>query len=144
MTEIHASPAPHPKRAPLHPDINDQMIERLVRHFYSRIREDRTLGPIFAAAIPADWEPHLQTMMSFWSSVMMMSGRYKGQPVPKHLALKTVRPEHFETWLRLFRESTQEICSAEVAPLFVERAERIAESLKLAMYGVPEIRTPGT
>ena len=46
--------------------IDEAMIERLVRGFYARIREDELLGPIFAARI-ADWEPHLQRMFAFWS-----------------------------------------------------------------------------
>lgn len=123
-----------PRRRPLHPDIDEALIERLVRHFYARVRQDPELGPIFAAVIPADWEPHLQTMMAFWSSVMLMSGRFHGQPVQKHRALRAVRPEHFARWLALFRHSAQEVCPPEIAALFIDRAERIAESLQRAMF----------
>ncbi|MFP6773415.1 MAG: group III truncated hemoglobin [Alphaproteobacteria bacterium] len=83
--------SPRPLRQPVHPDISEQMIERLVRHFYGRVRADAVLAPLFGRVV-GDWEPHLQTMMAFWSSVMMMSGRYKGQPVPKHKALSQVAP----------------------------------------------------
>ena len=57
--------------------IDEALIERLVRGFYSRVREDVMLGPVFQARI-ADWEPHLQRMCAFWSSIALMSGRYEG------------------------------------------------------------------
>jgi Truncated hemoglobins len=52
--------------------IDEAMIERLVREFYVRVRDDAVLGPVFAAKID-DWEPHLQKMFAFWSSVALMS-----------------------------------------------------------------------
>ena len=134
MTATAIPVGPPPRRRPLHPDIDEALIERLVRHFYARVRRDPELGPIFEAVIPPDWEPHLRTMMAFWSSVMMMTGTFHGRPVQKHQALTSVRPEHFGRWLALFRESAHEICREPVAELFIDRAERIAESLQRAMF----------
>jgi hemoglobin len=57
--------------------IDEAMIERLVRSFYARVRDDGILGPIFAAKIE-EWEAHLQKMFAFWSSVALMTGRYHG------------------------------------------------------------------
>ena len=125
------------RRRPLHPDISEALIERVVRRFYAKVRQDRTLGPILEAVIGADWEPHLATMCDFWSSVLRMTGRYKGKPMVAHLRLKTVEPAHFEIWLALFRETAREECAPDVAALFVDRAERIAESLKLGMFYRP-------
>ena len=111
-----------------------QSVERVVRAFYDRVRLDPLLSPIFAGAIPGDWEPHLQKMFAFWSSVMMMSGRYHGQPVPKHQALAGVTPAHFARWLELFEETASDLCEPAVAALFVDRAQMIAGSLKRAMF----------
>jgi truncated hemoglobin YjbI len=47
----------------------------LVQRFYDRVRVDEVLGPIFATRIK-DWEPHLERMWAFWSSVALMTGRY--------------------------------------------------------------------
>ena len=66
--------------------IDDAMIERLVRAFYGKVRDDALLGPIFDERI-ADWEPHLRRMCSFWSSVALLSGIYHGRPMEKHLPL---------------------------------------------------------
>ena len=127
-----------PVEKTLPPPLTDEAeIETLVRDFYSRIRADEVLGPIFARVIGDDWEPHLQKMFAFWSSVMLMSGRYKGQPMVAHIRLKQVRPEHFDRWLSLFEEATHRNCTPDTAAAFLEKARRIAESLKLGMFFNP-------
>src|SRR3546814_10094289 len=81
-------------------------------------------------------------MCDFWSSVTLVSGRYEGRPMAAHLRLKGVRPEHFDLWLRLFRQTAGEVCSGDVAAVFILRAERIAESFQLGMFFRPE--NPGS
>jgi hemoglobin len=44
------------------------MIRQLACSFYARVGDDAILGPIFAAKIE-DWEPRLQKMFAFGSSV---------------------------------------------------------------------------
>lgn len=113
--------------------ITEEMIERLVRGFYARVRTDAMLAPIFDARIK-DWEPHLQQMCAFWSSVALMSGRYHGAPMPKHLPLP-VDAAHFDRWLELFEATAVEVCPPQAAEHFVERARRIAASLELGVAG---------
>lgn len=113
--------------------IDEVMIERLVRGFYARVRDDEILGPIFATRID-DWEPHLQKMLAFWSSVALMSGRYHGQPMAKHLPLP-VDARHFDRWLELFEKTARDLCPASAADHFVMLARRIAESLELGVAG---------
>ncbi len=113
--------------------ITEAMIDRLVRSFYERVRADEMLGPIFDARI-RDWEPHLQQMCAFWSSVALMSGRYHGAPMPKHLPLP-IDAAHFDRWLALFEATAAEVCPPEAAAHFVERAHRIAASLELGVAG---------
>lgn len=111
--------------------IDAAMIERLVRGFYERVRADDVIGPIFKARI-ADWEPHLQRMCDFWSSVALLTGRYHGQPMPVHLPLP-IDARHFDRWLALFTETARDLCPAAAADHFIERARRIAESLELGI-----------
>jgi hemoglobin len=111
--------------------IDETMIEQLVRGFYARIRADELLGPIFAARID-DWEPHLQRMCAFWSSVVLQSGVYHGQPMRMHLPLP-VDAQHFDHWLRLFEQTARELFSEPIACYFIERAQRIARSLELGI-----------
>ncbi len=111
--------------------IDEALIERLVRGFYLRVREDAMLGPIFEARI-ADWEPHLQRMCAFWSSISLMSGRYQGQPLRMHLPLP-IDARYFDRWLTLFEATAHEICPPAAADLFVDRARRIAQSLEFGI-----------
>ena len=121
-------------------EISEALIERIVRGFYAKIRTDGELAPIFELAVQGNWEPHLLKMKDFWSSVMLKTHRYNGRPMPKHMALTQVRPEHFDRWLELFRENAREICTDDIAARFIERAEMIAESFKLGMFGLPNPR----
>jgi len=105
----------NPLRRPVHAEISEALIERLVHSFYAKVRKDEALGPIFARVIGGDWTAHLAKMCKFWSSVMLMSGSYKGNPMIAHIRLKTVRPEHFERWLDLFRETAVATCPGDVA-----------------------------
>lgn len=113
--------------------IDEAMIERLVRGFYDRVRSDDLIGPVFAARI-TDWEPHLAQMFAFWSSVALMTGRYHGQPMRKHLPLP-VDGRHFDRWLALFAATAEDLCPPKAAAHFVKRAQRIAESLELGIAG---------
>ena len=120
--------------APTSPVTEDD-IHRLVHRFYDIIREDAELGPIFNTKIK-NWEPHLAQMCNFWSSVMLKTGKFQGRPMPKHIALTDmVRPEHLKIWLSLFERAANEVCTADVAAAFLDRAEQIAESLKYGMFG---------
>lgn len=125
---------PQPEQPLVHPLMDRAFIGALVRDFYSRVRTDSRLGPIFASEIDGDWEPHLEKMTDFWCSVILKNGAYSGRPVPAHLKLKQVREEDFDIWLGIFRQTATELCEPAVAAVFVERAERIAQSLKLAMF----------
>ncbi|WP_225770586.1 group III truncated hemoglobin [Inquilinus sp. Marseille-Q2685] len=117
---------------PIEP-IDEAMIRALVHAFYGRVRDDAVLGPIFAGVIGADWGPHLAKMCDFWSSVMLRSARYQGRPMQAHAAVDALRPEHFAHWLELFRATAREVCPPRAAARFIERAEKIAESLRLGV-----------
>jgi hemoglobin len=107
------------------------MIERLVHSFYGRVRQDELLAPIFTDRI-ADWEPHLERMCAFWSSVALMTGRYHGQPMRMHVPLPVDAP-HFDRWLDLFEATARDVCPGAAAEHFIERAHRIADSLELGV-----------
>jgi hemoglobin len=111
--------------------IDMAMIERLVRAFYGRARHDVLIGPIFDRKV-ADWDSHIARMCDFWSSVVLMSGRYHGQPMVAHLPLPIDTP-HFDRWLELFGETAREVCPRRAADYFIDRAQRIANSLQLGL-----------
>jgi hemoglobin len=121
--------------------IDEASLQALVDDFYARVRADPKLGPIFNDAID-DWPGHLDKLTAFWSSVMLTSGRYKGQPVPAHMRhITRITPELFDRWLALWAESTEQLMTPEAAALLQAKAARIAESLQLALFfKLPAVR----
>lgn len=118
--------------------VSEDGIRRLVDAFYDKVRLDAELAPVFLRAIPGDWGPHLTRMYAFWSSVMLTTGRYKGNPVVKHLVIPGIQPHLFERWLALFNETCGELFDDGVSEEFRAKAARIAESLKLALFYRPD------
>lgn len=116
------------------PEINEVELEALIPRFYARVREDELIGLVFDDAI-TDWNHHLEKLVAFWSSVMLTSGRYKGNPVAAHRKhLAEITPPMFDRWLALWAEVTEEILPASAAAALQSKAAWIAESLKLALY----------
>lgn len=109
--------------------ITEARISALVDGFYEKIRSDALLGPIFNETI-ADWPPHLARMKDFWASIAIESGRFRGNPMVKHLAIPGIDRAHFNHWLALFDETLPTVMPNSAACQFLsERAARIADSL---------------
>ncbi|TPJ38236.1 group III truncated hemoglobin [Mesorhizobium sp. B2-6-5] len=122
--------------------ISEEQVRQLVDSFYGKIRADADLEPIFERVVAGDWETHLAKMYDFWSSVMLTTGRYKGNPVAVHQRIEGLEIGFFDRWLDLFGESCDELLDEETAGLFWLKAVRIAESLKLAVFYRPDRRWP--
>lgn len=115
------------------PIIDEAVLPELLEAFYGRVRRDDLLGPVFNDAVH-DWDEHLSRIADFWSSVMLTTGRYKGNPVAKHLAhASRITPAMFERWLDLWAGTTNDMLPARGARALQEKAARIAESLQLAL-----------
>ena len=122
--------------------LNEQGLVTLVDAFYAHVRADAVLADVFGGAISNDeWPAHLARMAAFWSSVMLSTGRYHGQPVPAHLKHReAIAPEMFDRWLTLWAETARAMLSAADAEAVIAKSERIAESLQLALF----FRLPAT
>ena len=98
------------------------------------MRNDGLIGPLFNRAI-GSWPEHLEKLGAFWSSVMRTTGRYKGSPLAAHVRhAAEIEPVMFDRWLELWRETAREELGSPHAEAVVAKAERIAESLKLALW----------
>ncbi|MEN3211784.1 group III truncated hemoglobin [Methylorubrum populi] len=110
--------------------------------FYAKVRQDPLIGPVFAEKIPDEaWPRHLATIRDFWSSVLLKTGRYKGNPFGRHLGIAGIAPPHFARWLGLFEETAAEVFTPAIAAEIVERAHRIGDSLKAGLFFRPEMRS---
>lgn len=131
MSIVVTAPSdPHPSSDVV--SVTEPMIHDLVHAFYARARADELLGPIFEANVK-DWPAHLENMCAFWSSATLKSGRYKGHPMLPHARIAEIEKTHFMRWLALFGETAAEICPGETAALFIDRAERFAQSLQIGI-----------
>ena len=114
--------------------IDEEGLARLVGRFYAKVRADELIGPVFNDAIH-DWPEHLEKLAAFWSSVMLTSGRYKGQPLPAHMKHRSrISLELFDRWLALWARTTDELMEPDAAAALQAKAARIAQSLQLAMF----------
>lgn len=100
-------------------------ISRILVRFYDLVRADEQLGPVFA--VVEDWDDHLTRLAEFWSSLMLTTGRYKGNPLSMHLVhAEKIRPAMFVRWLELWRQATDELVPVEIAGEMQVKAARIA------------------
>src|SRR5579884_2669717 len=106
-TELSASSARLRQGPGVAVGVTEEMVADLVPAFYAKVRQDPLIGPIFNREV-GDWDEHLAKLCDFWSSVLLMTGRFHGQPMAVHVRIPEIAPEHFERWLALFEETTAE------------------------------------
>lgn len=110
--------------------IGRDRIAYVVDVFYDRIRQHPCLAEPFE--IVEDWPAHKAKMAHFWW--VSLGGRayssYRYEVVPKHAAIG-VKPAWVDDWLDLFETTIRESVSGEAAELWVFRARRMGDSLRL-------------
>ncbi len=115
--------------------VDEAYISTLVDSFYERVRSDPELGPIFERVVNGRWDRHLATMKSFWGSMALGLKTYDGRPMPKHMALEGLKPDHFTIWLELFYKILRDTAPTQAAEdYFMERAIRIARGFQLNIF----------
>ncbi|MEP0986638.1 group III truncated hemoglobin [Ekhidna sp.] len=86
-------------------------ISLLVNTFYTNIRKDELLGPIFNHHIEEErWPVHLEMLTDFWEMNLFGTGNFNGKPGMKHImvdrSLKNgITEEHFRQWVGLWFET---------------------------------------
>lgn len=109
--------------------IDRPLIGQVVRTFYDLVRRDTVLGPIFNPRVEV-WPAHEAKIVRFWSSVLLMSGEYHGNPMRVHLDIPDLSRADFDRWLSLFASALAAVCTPGQAALFHAKASRIAEALQ--------------
>ena len=121
------------------PDIeNREDINLLVRTFYSKVRKDKVLGPIFNSII-SDWESHFIVLTDFWETQLFLKRNYTGNPVVVHQEVDekmnhTVTSEHFGLWLNLWFETIDDLFEGETAWIAKNRAQKMSTMLFLKIF----------
>ncbi|KYG70245.1 sec-independent protein translocase TatC [Bdellovibrio bacteriovorus] len=109
---------------------NREDIRLLVDEFYSKVRQDPYIGPIFTDVAKVDWEEHLPKLYNFWADLLLGEDTYRGRPFPPHMKLN-LQQGHFEQWLRLFTQTVDENFVGLKASEAKSRALRIARNFMI-------------
>lgn len=123
------------------PAFDSVAIATLVDHFYDKVRVDDEIGPVFNAAVH-DWDAHKRLLTSFWCSIALRAGTYRGNPMAAHRPLP-IRAEQFDRWLALWQETCGEHLDVDDAARMLDYANRIGDSLKRGLGLHPQARTFG-
>ena len=107
-------------------------IEQMVREFYAVVLKDEILSPFFIKALGDDlesgkWHEHLNTLANFWMLMMVGWKNYRGDPFPPHAFLGLTNRDVFERWLKLFKETVDEMFISEISDKFYKKADVLAE-----------------
>lgn len=112
------------------PDLyTEEEVANLVHTFYAKARKDPGLGPIFEEHV-IDWDAHFVQMTNFWSAQLRGTSRFRGAPMPKHIALPELSAPLFEKWLQLFKETTHELGN----PGLQQHADAIASFIATRLW----------
>ena len=116
--------------------ITEEDISAITRVFYTWVRKDELLGPVFAGKVGTrdeEWAPHIQHINDFWSGIFLKTGRFSGNPMAKHAPLPGLTPAHFTRWLELFAKAGAQTLPPAKQTHFNNTAERIAKSLQMGL-----------
>ena len=97
----------------------------LVTRFYEKLLADNSISYLFTDVAKIDLKHHLPVLVDFWDSILFQSDTYHKNAMQPHLALHQQSPlqeNHFETWLRHFKEAVEEVFEGEKAFLAKGRA----------------------
>ena len=112
-------------------------IKLLVNKFYEKVNKDDILAWIFNDLSKVNWKIHLPVMYDFWSTILLGTKNYKGQPFDVHLYLP-VDERHFNRWVTLFEETVDENFSGETAKEAKLRANTISEIFQYKIKVIKE------
>lgn len=104
---------------------NLQAIQLLVDNFYSAVRANELLGPVFNGILQHRWPQHLEKMYRFWQTVLLEEHTYHGSPFPPHAPLP-IDKLHFDTWLAIWHNTIDQYFEGPIAEEAKWRGEKMA------------------
>lgn len=119
---------------------NRSDINILVNSFYSKVRVDELLGPIFNAHISDDkWPEHLDKLTDFWETNLFGVAKFKGNPTQKHMNVDknlnySIEQKHFGRWLQIWFETIDELYEGEYADKAKNSARKMSTGQYLAIW----------
>ena len=106
----------------------------LVTQFYKKLLNDDSISYLFTDIAKINLDHHLPVLVDFWDSVLFQTGTYQKNAMQPHLVLHQKSPltkYHFETWLRYFKATVDELFTGGNALIIKERATSIATVMQI-------------
>lgn len=107
-------------------------IEKLVNHFYLKVKKDQSIGYFFNKMEQSDWDKLMIKMTSFWENILFASGDYEGNPMMKHEELNKIElidRDKFHQWNQIFEESVDELFEGDKAIEIKNRGLNISAAI---------------
>jgi hemoglobin len=111
-------------------------IELLMNTFYNKVKRDDTIGYIFNDIAKVNWDHHIPIICDFWETILLGATSYRNNAMAIHYTLNRKEPfqqKHFDRWLQLFNETTDELFSGAIATMAKTRAKSIASLMLYKM-----------
>jgi len=112
-------------------------IKTMVNSFYSQVRENELIGPIFDEVIRDRWGVHLEKMYTFWQTILFDEHTYFGSPFPPHAKLP-VSAIHFEQWVTIFNQNMDNLFEGPKADEAKWRAEKMAQMFQIKIEHIQQ------
>ncbi|MCH2194790.1 group III truncated hemoglobin [Kordia sp.] len=118
--------------------LNRADVYTLVTTFYTKIRKDDVLGPIFNNRIH-DWDSHLDHLTDFWESSLFFVNKYKGNPLEKHVEVDAaidhvINEHHFGIWLNYWIQTLDELFEGDKANIAKNRARKMGTFIYIKLF----------
>jgi hemoglobin len=114
-------------------------IELLIDTFYKDVLKDEVISHFFTKVVDVNWETHMPTMYSFWESVVLGTGSYRGNVTLTHVDLhmkSSVEPKHFERWLSLWKKTVSALFQGPMADAAINKSEQLALLMRIKIDSV--------
>jgi hemoglobin len=127
---------------------NREDVFLVVSTFYTKVRENDTLGPFFNDVVK-DWEAHLEHLTSFWETSLFMTKKlkkkYYGNPLEVHVRVdkannNCITELHFGIWLNLWFETLDELFKGDVVDNAKRRARKMGTFMYLKIFEARQIK----
>ena len=108
-----------------------------MQEFYKKLLADDSISYLFNDVAKINLAHHLPVLVDFWDSVLFQSDTYRKNAMQPHMALHEQSPlgkHHFETWLRYFKGSVDELFEGDNAFIIKERATSIATVMQIKTH----------
>lgn len=112
-------------------------VRSVVVNFYSKIKENELLGPIFKQHI-TDWDTHFELLTDFWESNLFLVSKYKGNPIMVHNKVdesqhENIDQRYFVEWLKIWNTTIDSLFKGDHATIMKNRARNMSSHLWIQM-----------